>query len=74
MLNSYVAEIDGSELVWVDAPPVPLRHQRVLIVVEDALQNEGKPAPAAMQFDFSDLAGRLQWRGDALAAQQTSRE
>lgn len=72
MSHSYVAEIDGSELVWVDAPPVPLKHQRVLIVEEDALQSGGKPA--AMRFDFSDLAGRLQWRGDAVAAQQASRE
>ncbi|MBK7003253.1 MAG: hypothetical protein IPH35_26050 [Rhodoferax sp.] len=72
MLHSYVAEIDGSELVWVDAPPVPLKHQRVLIVVEDVLQNEGKPT--ATQFDFSELAGRLQWRGDAVAAQRASRD
>lgn len=71
MSHSYVAEIDGSALVWVDAPPVPLRHQRVLIVVEDPLQNREKPA--ANRFDFSDLAGRLQWRGDAVAAQRASR-
>ena len=36
MLHTYQAQIDGSQLIWIDPPPVPLAHARVLIVVERA--------------------------------------
>lgn len=72
MLQSYSAEINGSQLVWLDAPPTPLTHQRVLVVVEEAPAAESAaPAP---RFNLSDLAGRLKWRGDALAAQRAQRD
>lgn len=33
------------------------------------------PAPASRQhYDFSDLAGRLTWKGDAAAAQRSLRD
>lgn len=39
MLHSYQAELNGSQLIWIDQPPAPLVHQRVVVVVEaQALQ------------------------------------
>jgi hypothetical protein len=34
MLHSYQAELNGSQLIWIDQPPMPLAHQRVVVVVE----------------------------------------
>ena len=34
MLRSYSAEINGTQLVWLDVPPEPLAGQRVLVVLE----------------------------------------
>jgi hypothetical protein len=34
MLHSYQAELNGSQLIWIDQPPAPLQHQRVVVVVE----------------------------------------
>lgn len=34
MLHSYQAELNGSQLTWIDAPPAPLAHKRVVVVVE----------------------------------------
>lgn len=38
MLHSYQAELNGSHLIWIDQPPAPVEHRRVLVVVEDAPQ------------------------------------
>ena len=38
MLHSYQAELNGSQLIWIDQPPVPVEHRRVLVVVEDTAQ------------------------------------
>lgn len=35
MLHSYQAELNGSQLIWIDQPPLPIEHRRVLVVVED---------------------------------------
>ena len=35
MLHSFQAHLNGSQLIWIDQPPAPLMHQRVLVVVED---------------------------------------
>ena len=46
--------------------------QRVLIVVEDS-----KPVTEASpgkRYQLADLAGRLQWQGDALQAQRVQRD
>jgi hypothetical protein len=48
MLHSYQAELNGSQLVWIDQPPAPLVHQRVVVVVEaQALQ--AKPVAQRVQ-------------------------
>jgi hypothetical protein len=48
MLHSYQAELNGSQLIWIDQPPAPLLHQRVVVVVE------------AQVLDTTPVAARLQ--------------
>jgi hypothetical protein len=72
MLRSYSAELNGSQLVWLEKPPERLVRQRVLVVVEDS-----KPVAEASpdkHYQLADLAGRLQWQGDALQAQRVQRD
>jgi hypothetical protein len=45
-LHSYQAELNGSQLIWIDQPPVLPVHQRVVVVVEAQSQ---VTAPAAQQ-------------------------
>jgi hypothetical protein len=37
MLNSYQAELNGSQLIWIDQPPRLVEHRRVLVVMEDVV-------------------------------------
>lgn len=46
----------------VDLP----EHTRLTVVLP--------PAPAGRRYDFSDLCGKLAWKGDALAAQRKLRD
>jgi hypothetical protein len=34
MLQSYRAELNGSQLIWLDEPPRALTRERVLVVME----------------------------------------
>ena len=70
MLRSYSAEISGSQLIWIDEPPKNLKRQPVLVVIENAPLSSAEPK----RYDFSDLAGRLTWRGDAVEAQRAQRD
>ncbi len=70
MLRSYSAEISGSQLMWIDEPPKNLKRQPVLVVIE----NTPPPTAEPKRYDFSDLTGRLVWRGDAVAAQRAQRD
>ncbi len=45
MLNSYQAEINGSQLIWIDQPPKPVEHRRVLVVMEDIASEPAKNPP-----------------------------
>jgi hypothetical protein len=72
MLRSYSAELNGSKLVWLEKPPERLVRQRVLVVVEDS-----KPVAEVSpdrHYQLGDLAGRLQWQGDALQVQRVQRD
>jgi hypothetical protein len=51
MLHSYQAELNGSQLIWIDQPPASITHRRVLVVVEDAGQAAAANAPLADAFD-----------------------
>ena len=73
MLRSYSAELHGSNLVWLEQPPPDIKRIRVLVVVEEtAGSGIGESKPAG--YNFTGLAGRLQWSGDAVAAQRESRD
>ena len=72
MLRSYSAELNGSQLVWLEKPPEQLAHQRVLVVVED-LKPAGEASPDR-RYQLADLAGRLQSQGDAVQAQRVQRD
>ena len=72
MLRSYNAELNGSQLRWLDdVPPYLAGHHRALVVVDDA---PTQPVVAMKRYDFSDLVGRLKWRGDAVSEQRAQRD
>ena len=73
MLRSYSAELNGSELVWLDQPPPDIKRTRVLVVVEEEVGLEMGTSKSPC-YNFARLAGRLQWNGDAVAAQRETRD
>ena len=58
MLHTYQAQIDGSQLIWIDPPPAPLAHERVLIVVERAEPTPINTAGAAATQTLTDSTAR----------------
>lgn len=70
MLKSYSAEINGSQVIWIDQPPKNLKRQPVLVVIENAESQ----TISAQPYQLADLAGRLTWQGDATAAQRGQRD
>jgi hypothetical protein len=73
MLRGFSAQLNGTQLTWLDQPAVDLLEARVLVVVNDlnlTEQDASKPA----RYDMSNLAGRLQWRGNAVAVQRAQRD
>jgi hypothetical protein len=56
MLRSYQAELNGSQLVWIDQPPAPLQHQRVLVVIEADRMVAAQPTTDHVQ-GFLDARG-----------------
>jgi hypothetical protein len=73
MLRSYSAQLNGVELIWLDQPPANLFSARVLVVVDDDVPSLGS-VPSAAYYDLTDLIGRLQWHGDAVATQRAQRD
>ena len=73
MLRSYSAELNGANLIWIDPPPANLSHAKVLVVIDEDALVAPEPVPAR-RYDFADLAGKLQWRGDAVKAQRSQRD
>jgi hypothetical protein len=71
MLQSYNAEINGTQLKWIDAPPAMAPHQRVVVTFPSAASRAIHKLAA--KYDFSDLLGRLKWNGDAVAEQRSLR-
>jgi hypothetical protein len=49
MLQTYQAELNGSQLIWIDQPPAPVMHRRVVVVVEDAPASAAVPASDKVQ-------------------------
>jgi len=73
VLRSYSAEINGTQLVWLDTPPKPLVGQSVLVVLESTPTANEEPSKIK-HYRLADLVGQLQWRGDALLAQRAQRD
>lgn len=73
MLRSFSAELNGADLIWLDQPPANLSHARVLVVVDDELSAFPQEL-AAKRYEFADLVGKLQWRGDAVKVQRGQRD
>ena len=73
MWRSYKAQLIGSELVWLDQPPPDVKLARVLVVLEEEADLDAS-ASKSKRYNFANLAGRLQWNGDAVAAQRESRD
>lgn len=77
MLHVYKAELNDSELTWEQKPPRPLKHQRVLVIVDDTpLVPEENAAhnDQSRSYQLSDLVGQLAWQGDALHEQRAQRD
>ena len=73
MLRRYSAQLNGSELVWLDQPPPDVKHAHILVVLEEEADSDAS-ASKSKRYNFANLAGRLQWNGDAVAAQRESRD
>ena len=74
MLKSSSAELNGTELTWLDQPPANLSQAKVLVIVDDANFSASQQIPISERYEFADLAGKLQWRGDEVKAQRTQRD
>jgi hypothetical protein len=56
MLRSYPAQLQGTQVVWIDTPPpAQSQSQRVLIVIEEA----ARPAVSALLEQAKGSLGRL---------------
>jgi hypothetical protein len=50
MLQTYQAELNGSQLIWLDKPPATLARERVVVVMERPAQHDAvEPAPNLTQ-------------------------
>ena len=72
MLRSDSAELNGSQLVWLEKPPEQLVRQRVLVVAEDSKSVADERTN--MRYQRADVAGRLQWQGDIRQVQRVQRD
>ncbi|MFB2770939.1 hypothetical protein ACE1AT_16845 [Pelatocladus sp. BLCC-F211] len=65
------AVIDGSGNLHLDIPTeLPAGNVDVVIVLNPSIPD----TPQTKSYDFSDLAGRLSWQGDGVAAQRMLRD
>ncbi|PSB25163.1 hypothetical protein C7B82_24275 [Stenomitos frigidus ULC18] len=68
---SLIGQVDANGHLRLDVPThLPPGDVELVLVI-----NPVASTPARSQaYDFSDLAGRLQWQGDAIAMQRTIRD
>jgi hypothetical protein len=74
MLTGFSAELNGVELIWIDQPPTNLSQARVLVGFDDAGALPDSQAVPSRRYEFADLVGKLQWRGDAVKEQRGWRD
>jgi hypothetical protein len=59
MLQTYKAQLNGSQLTWIDPPPEPIEHSNVLIVLEKAEQPAAAKLPSDAYNAFMRAKGCL---------------
>jgi hypothetical protein len=59
MLQTYKAQLNGSQLTWIDLPPEPIERSNVLIVVERAELSAAVKAPSEAYNAFMRAQGCL---------------
>jgi hypothetical protein len=60
MLRSYPAQLQGTQVVWIDTPPpTQSQSQRVLVVIEEAAPQAARPSVRALLEQAKGSLGRL---------------
>ncbi|MBW4422715.1 MAG: hypothetical protein KME13_26500 [Myxacorys californica WJT36-NPBG1] len=68
---TLIGQIDANGHLRLDVPTqLPPGEVELVLVINPA----SSTPTASHKYDFSDLAGTLQWRGDAIATQRTLRD
>ena len=60
---------DATPQIIIDLPE-KYQHQRIEVIVRSLEEKEQQPG----KYDFSDIIGKLQWTGDAVAEQRRLRD
>ncbi len=63
MLHSYQAQLNGTQLIWIDTPPDRLAHQRVVVVIQDSESTGMSGAAQDRVKGFERARGCLGHRG-----------
>lgn len=67
----FTTTIDESGNLRLDIPTALSSGQVDIVVILNPSSSESGQKPA---YDFSDLAGQLEWQGDAVSMQRTLRD
>ena len=60
MLQTYKAQLEGTQLIWVDAPPtLAQRHEVIVVIDSNALNMAAENAPSDAYSLFDQLSGAL---------------
>ena len=60
MLQIYKAQLEGSQLIWMDQPPeLAQRHEVIVVVDTNALAPSAQNAPSDAYSLFEQLSGAL---------------
>jgi len=62
------AKINKDGHIKIDVPTAMREGEVDIVLVIDKIREKGK------KYDFSDIAGKLQWNGDPLEVQRTLRD
>ncbi len=69
MYTTIEADVDNGVILGPEVAKLP-RHAHVLITLLGSSEGEQKKD----EYNFSELAGKLKWQGDALTAQRELRD
>ncbi|MEP0889010.1 hypothetical protein [Leptolyngbya sp. FACHB-16] len=68
---TLIGQIDTNGHLRLDVPTALPPGEVELVLVINPAAPQTAPSP---KYDFSNLAGKLQWQGDAIATQRASRD